>query len=883
MPGIRITKPFKLGLLHRAYQYRGEQKLAVSALGMFSLTEPGRILPENELWRKAMGALGAGGMLDAAMPKSCGEFLVNGSFHAPGGKPVPAGFVRVKLGTLDKRINVYGDRHWKRAAGVSLGVSDPAPMGSMPLDFAHAFGGKEHKPNPLGMGMDALEAEGETRVPLPNLELPGALIGSPSDRPPPACYGMLDPMWPQRYAKVGTYDQQWLKERAPGLADDLEWGYFNVAAEDQWAKGFWRGDEEFELANLHPALPSITGRLPGLLARAFIMQGHGEEGRFMELPMRVDTVHFLPDEETAVCIWRADTRIATDDASDISQIMLAYERVKDPRRSLEHYREALRRRLDRETRAMLLLDERDLIPEGDKSGLAEIIERSGETSGRKGLLAQNQKGRLQSEKDKAQQRLAELGIDAGPALEALRMDPGQQSMNLEGLDISKLAAEARKQGEGARALAKQKVAELCQRAGLDADELLKKAEAVAALPRFSAAERIAQLKAALESTPGSEALLQKSVGAGGLPELEAKLKQGEDAFRKSYGMGAHVMVSGGLPAERRAGLAALREEVLRRVRRGESLLRMDLAGVDLSGADLKGADLSETYLEFADFSGADLSGARLKGAIAVRANFTGAKFAKTDFSSANVGKSSFVGATGAGADFRDAVLSEASFEDSAFPGASFGGGMMMNVNFTGADLSGADLAAPLFMDCRLDGVRLKGGGIRRAIVMGGSAAGIDLSEAKGETLLFVNVDLDRLKLSGAELAKLRLVGDQTHARGADFSGARVPGSNLRGIDLEGANFERAVLDGADLSEAKLKQARFRGASAVRAHFMKADLEAANLSNCKLKEAMFNKARLVQADLAGSNCFGAEFLGVTVGETRFHGANLKRTKLKDWHP
>ena len=124
MPGIRVTKPFKQGLLHRPYQYRGENRLAVSMLSMFSLTEAGRILPENELWRKAIGALGQSGMLDAAMPKSRAEFLVNGSFHAPGGTPAPAGYVSVRLGKLEKRINVYGDRYWKRAAGVSVGVRD---------------------------------------------------------------------------------------------------------------------------------------------------------------------------------------------------------------------------------------------------------------------------------------------------------------------------------------------------------------------------------------------------------------------------------------------------------------------------------------------------------------------------------------------------------------------------------------------------------------------------------------------------------------------------------------------------------------------------------------------------------------------------------------
>ncbi|HSN17381.1 MAG TPA: DUF2169 domain-containing protein [Gammaproteobacteria bacterium] len=881
MPGIRVTKPFKLSLLHRTYQYRGEQKLAVGVLGMFSLTEPGRVLAENEMWRKTMSSLGRDGMLDAAMPKSRGEFLVSGSFHAPGGTPVPAGFVRVRLGKLDKRINVYGDRHWKRAAGVSLGVSDPEPFTVMPLDFAHAFGGKDHKPNPVGRGIDAVEADGESRVLLPNLELPGALIGSPSDRPVAAGYGALDPMWPQRFGRVGTYDQKWLKERAPGLADDLKWEYFNVTAEDQWLEGYWRGDEEFELSNLHPSLPVIQGRLPGLTARAFVVHGHGEGGRLEELPMRLETVHFFPAEEGGICIWRGDTRIGTDDGSDVAQIMLAYERNADPRRSLEHYQAALQRRLDKETRAALLLDERDLIPEGDKSGLAEVIDRTLEDSGYAGLLAQNQKGRLQLEKDKTKARLAALGVDAGPALAALP-EPEQQSFDISKLDVLKLIAEARKQGEAARAMAKQKIEEASKRAGLDPEKVMKEMASAASLPRFSAAAQLARVQTLLQNSSDPKLLLQKTTGITDIGELESRLQAAEEAFRKGYAMGAHNLAKV-LPQDRKAGLAALKEQVLHRLQRRESLARMDLAGIDLKGADLRGADLSEAYLEFADLSGADLSGAKLQGAIAAHVNFSGAKLDRADLSRANLGRCSFVDAKGEAVDFSNSALSESNFERATFTGSRFAAGLMMQVNFSGADLSGADMQTPLLMDCHLDGVRLKGATVRRAMVLGGSATGLDLSGARGESLLFVDVDLDGLKMSGAELAKLRLVGEKTRARHADFGGAKLPGSNLRCIDLEGANFERCLLDGADLSEAKLKQARFQGARARQAHFMKTDLEGAKLSNCDLKEAFLNGARLVSADLSSSNCFGAEFLGVTVGETRFHGANLKRTKLKDWHP
>ena len=117
---MRVTKPIKLSLLHRTYQYRGENHFAASMFTMFSLTEPERVYPENELWQILASVLGRDGMLDAAMPKARAEYVVLGSFHAPGGKKVPAGEASVRIGGLKKRLNIYGDRYWKKLAGVAV-------------------------------------------------------------------------------------------------------------------------------------------------------------------------------------------------------------------------------------------------------------------------------------------------------------------------------------------------------------------------------------------------------------------------------------------------------------------------------------------------------------------------------------------------------------------------------------------------------------------------------------------------------------------------------------------------------------------------------------------------------------------------------------------
>ena len=47
--------------------------------------------------------------------------------YAPGGKPVASSFVRVKVGSVDKRLAVHGDRHWVRGS-----PSDAKAMTTMP-------------------------------------------------------------------------------------------------------------------------------------------------------------------------------------------------------------------------------------------------------------------------------------------------------------------------------------------------------------------------------------------------------------------------------------------------------------------------------------------------------------------------------------------------------------------------------------------------------------------------------------------------------------------------------------------------------------------------------------------------------------------------------
>ena len=121
---------------------------------------------------------------------------------------MPLGTVRLKIGSVDKELVVFGDRYWRKL----LGATEPEPMTTMPIIYENAFGGEDYDKNPVGKGFQSVKsATGETHHPWTNIEYLEQMIMDPKDSPDPAGFGPLDMMWTQRFAKVGTYDKKWLR------------------------------------------------------------------------------------------------------------------------------------------------------------------------------------------------------------------------------------------------------------------------------------------------------------------------------------------------------------------------------------------------------------------------------------------------------------------------------------------------------------------------------------------------------------------------------------------------------------------------------------------------------------------------------------------------
>ncbi len=103
---------------------------------------------------------------------------------------------------------------------------------------------------------------------------------------------------------------------------------------------------------------------------------------------------------------------------------------------------------------------------------------------------------------------------------------------------------------------------------------------------------------------------------------------------------------------------------------------------------------------------------------------------------------------------------------------------------------------------------------------------------------------------------------------ADFSGANLAATSLRGADLQEVDFRMADLRACDLSGANL-----RGAD-----LSDADLTGAKLIQVNLRGAQLSNADLRSADLTGAVLKGAQMLGAQLSETDMGKSDLTAAAL-----
>ena len=243
-----------------------------------------------------------------ALLKTATDVLVTGRAVAPAPDTRVAD-VSLRVGPLQHRVRVFGNRLWQRAGG-SWRPSAPQTWQRMPLRWELAYGGvapaaegeaADHEPrNPVGRGFVARKAEPLQDQPLPNLEDPEQLLNDPQDRPTPVCLAPIAPTWFPRRGYAGTYDEAWVAGRAPYLPLDFDARFFQIAPPALVAPGFLQGGEPVRLAGL-----AAGSALEFALPQCGLDLVFQFDGAPVPRPPQLELVLFEPDAGRFQMLWRA--------------------------------------------------------------------------------------------------------------------------------------------------------------------------------------------------------------------------------------------------------------------------------------------------------------------------------------------------------------------------------------------------------------------------------------------------------------------------------------------------------------------------------------------------------------------------------------------------
>ena len=159
-----------------------------------------------------------------------------------------------------------------------------------------------------------------------------------------------------------------------------------------------------------------------------------------------------------------------------------------------------------------------------------------------------------------------------------------------------------------------------------------------------------------------------------------------------------------------------------------------------------------------------------------------------------------------------------------------------------------------------------------------SLRGRDLRGAIFDRALMERTDAQSAQLQGTSLSFAKLQGsnlDQAHLEGADLSTAQLQGASLIGTQLQGAELSGAALQGAKLESANLAAADMVTAQLQGANLRNADLRGADLTSASIRGTSFASFNKNAALL-----IGAIFDRVTLDTVSWNHVRLWQTSFAD---
>jgi len=233
------------------------------------------------------------------------DITVTGHAIAPG-PGVRQMEVGVGVGNIIQKAMVFGDRHGFGEVG------RPHPFEKIPLIWENSFGGVDKTPdnasnhdysrkNPVGRGFFANKSRMPAdEVRLPNIEHPVERLTSPGDRPASIGFSPVCASWSPRIEHAGTYDDVWVRQRAPLLPDDFDEQFLQVAPAQLVAPGYLLGNE---VCTIQGMLPEGVIRFPMLTMPPFIRVRFAKSG--IRSTPNLESVHINADIRTVTLLWKS--------------------------------------------------------------------------------------------------------------------------------------------------------------------------------------------------------------------------------------------------------------------------------------------------------------------------------------------------------------------------------------------------------------------------------------------------------------------------------------------------------------------------------------------------------------------------------------------------
>lgn len=924
-----LMKPSRLAAAVRAEPVPQGGLLTVSAFLLFDFESPRQLLSEQALWPMVSEQMG-GAIFDKGNLKPFGELIIAGAALAPTDTPVTGLPVVARLGSIAKSLNVFGDRFWRRTdRGVVL--TPAVPFDRMPIDEAHAFGGPRFVENPRGKGHDAraiLEAGYD--APLPNVENPQRLIRSPDDQVRPAYFGPLAADAASRMRHAGTYDQSWIKNRAPMKPDDFNPLFHCDAPEDQRLQAFFAGDERFSVSGMSRGANMVGGALPNMVLRAFVHRP-GDDS-LTETRMVCDTVTLFPNITKAVMTFRGLAKAQDPFCEDIGTVMLACEHREDQPRPADHYERVFRLRSDPEQSHKHVLSDFQLMPLRDEAAIgarrAARLERA-----REGLqtFVDNQNWMVRK-------AMTDQGISPSlaPVMEVGELDelpllplPDREEIERGDLDIAELLDDVETL---ARAVAAKNhlytaKAELSRQAAVKAippslvpPHMLKPMASEEDLARYPDLEPWEGVAEAFQGDvsamrpnrqkdegfaervdPAVTRIDEAFAALDALENIDPALMEAQ--YEKACAR-AMKLPEGSLLHEARVEIEGLGGRAIggRRTASPDEpafmadvMQRMD----EISNRPVGQFVPSPTpAIAFPPIPGVD-------GEVAARSSAQIAGGLK----SANASLADLLPGVAAEAktESLDDIMASLIAGLPASPSAEAGQTLGQVTSQKLADASQEIAAAEIKVDEVMSEARRKTPAaifplepmVPAVAQRFGSFIAAKLAEGH---------DFSGADLAGADLAGLDLRGlpfrsaffERCNLRGTDFSGADLEGAVFAEADLEGASFAGARIGGINFGRANLRGARFDGCALAGTTLVGADMTDASFRGAKLSEVVLIDCRLDGADfsdalladfhilrgqangivMAGAEIARGVFIDVPMKKSLFKGAGFERTTFGD---